>query len=92
MRIPAEEEIEIRLEVRYASFWKEWGGGRKVFDVAFTPAADRRYRLDLEWDRGYINVGLLELAADGGIYPVPFRLEECRPGLFSFKSVPVEPG
>ena len=88
VHIPADKEIEISLDIYYAAL----GGGHKRFDVAFTPMPDRRYRLDLEWDLGYINVGLLELAADGGIHPVPFRLEECRPGWFTIKSVPVEPG
>jgi hypothetical protein len=92
VRIPAGKEIEIRLDVHYASFREGWGGGHKTFDVAFTPAPDHRYRLDLEWDQNYIDVRLLELAADGGRHPVPLRLEECRSGLFTIKSVPVEPG
>ena len=50
VRIPANSEIAIRLSISYASF----GNKHKVFDVAFTPAPDVRYRLDLEWDRDYM--------------------------------------
>ena len=85
-RIPTEQEIEIRLSVHYTSFWAPYTGRFEIFDVAFTPASDRRYRMELECERDYIDVRTLQLLADGGINPVPFRLEECRAGLFTIRS------
>ena len=90
--IPADKEIEIRLDIRYRPFW--FAGNNLInqdFDVAFTPAHNHRYRMDLEWDKDYIDVYLVELAADGGVHRVPFRLEECRHGWFTTESVIVEP-
>ena len=88
VRIPAEREIEIGLHISYAGFL---GGGYEVLHVAFTPIRDREYRLDLEWDRKYLDVRVLETAADGGVHTVPIRLEECRSSLLWYESVPIEP-
>ena len=87
VRIPADQEIEISVSVTAPSFPVASGD---LFTVLFTPINGRSYRFELEWDKDYRDVRVIELAADGQMRQIAVRGEEC--SLFTFKRKPIKLG
>jgi hypothetical protein len=87
IRIPADREVEISVSLYAPSF--AWGES-DIFRVLFTPINGLSYRFEVEWDKDYRDVRVIELTADGQMRQIEVRGEECT--LFTGKRKPIKLG
>ncbi len=85
IRVPADREIEISVFLYAPSFAF---GKSDNFRVLFTPVGGRSYRFEVEWDKDYRGVRVIESTADGQMREVDVRGETC--SLLKFKRKPIQ--